>query len=203
MEISCIALAGGKSTRLGRNKLKEIIGNKTLLERVLGTLSLFKGEIIIVTAKDTSLPSLPDYPRIKIVNDIYPGSGSLGGIYSGLSVSKTNYNLAVACDMPLLNFDLLRYMVEISEGFDLVAYNKEDRPEMLHAVYSQNCRMPMKSLILQKQLKIMGILPFVKSRYVTNNEIDKFDPQHLSFININTEEDLQKAKKIIKTREMV
>jgi molybdenum cofactor guanylyltransferase len=199
LEISCIALAGGKSTRLGRNKLKEVIGTKTLMDRVLEVLSMFNGEIIIVTAKDSSLPSSRNYPRVRIVNDVYPGSGSLGGIYTGLSVSKTYYNLAVACDMPFLNFDLLQYMVEISKGFDLVAYNEKNRPEMLHAVYSQNCTEPMRQLISDHKLRIIGILPFVKARYITDEEINKYDPQRLSFFNINTEADLRRAHEIVKS----
>ena len=88
MEISCIVLAGGKSTRLGRNKITENIGGKMLLERVLDTLSLFKGEIILVTSAQSSLPELEKYPQVKIVKDIYPNRGSLGGIYSGMFFSK-------------------------------------------------------------------------------------------------------------------
>ena len=196
MNISCIALAGGKSTRLGRNKLTEVIGGKTLLNRVLDTLSLFEGEIILVTSPQSSLPSIAKYPQVRIVNDIFPGTGSLGGIYTGLSASKTHYNLVVACDMPFLNIGLLRYMIAVSEGNDLVAFNQDDRPEMLHAIYSKNCLKLMKSLIETNKLRIIGILPHIRVRYISQEEIERFDPQNLSFFNINTEEDLKKAKEI-------
>jgi molybdenum cofactor guanylyltransferase len=193
VKISCLVLAGGKSTRLGRDKIAELLGGKTLLERVLETLETFRSEIIIVTSGNSNLPSLTGYPGVKIVSDIYPGKGSLGGIYSGIKASNSHHNLVVAADMPFLNKDLLRYMVEIARGFDLVAFDEEDRPELLHAVYSKNCLAPMETLIRQNSLRIIGILPFIKVRYLSSQEVDRFDPQHLSFFNINTEEDLKKG----------
>jgi molybdenum cofactor guanylyltransferase len=196
LNISCIALAGGKSTRLGRNKLAEIVGGKTVLERVVDTLSLFQGDTILVAAGQSALPEISNHLNVKIVTDIYPGTGSLGGIYTGLFASSSQYNIVVACDMPFLNPALLGYMVSISEGFDMVAYNQNDRPEPLHAIYSRECLTPMKSLIEHNQLRIINILPHIKIRYIGDEEIAKYDPQRLSFFNINTEADLQKARQI-------
>jgi molybdopterin-guanine dinucleotide biosynthesis protein A len=107
LDVSCIILAGGKSTRLGRNKVVEKIGNQSLIEIVVSRLSALESDIIIVAAKDSSLPQLTNCPRLKLANDIYPGRGSLGGIYTGLIASETLFNLVVACDMPFLNLDLL------------------------------------------------------------------------------------------------
>jgi molybdopterin-guanine dinucleotide biosynthesis protein A len=199
-EITCIVLAGGKSTRLRPNKIKEIIGEQTLLERVLAALSIFESEIIVVSSEQTSLPNIDQYPKLSVVNDIYPGKGSLGGIYSGLSASRTHHNLVVAGDMPFLNVNLLKYMVKIAEGFDLVAFHEDDKPELLHAIYSLNCLAPMESLIQQNRLRIIGILPYIKVRYLTSKEIERFDPRHLSFFNINTQTDLIEARELSKGR---
>ena len=149
MNISCIVLAGGRSTRLGRNKVTEIIGEKSLLERVISCLAYFESDIIVVTAKKPTLPQRIDYPKLKIVSDIHPGKGSLGGVYSGLVASNSFYNLVVACDMPFLNRKLLSYMVEISNGYDLVVPRLDDIFEPLHAVYSKGCIAPMEYLIKQ------------------------------------------------------
>ena len=123
-DISCIVLAGGKSSRLGRDKVVEIIGSKSLLQRVVSCLSFFNCDIILVTAKGQSLPQFTDYPKLKVVADIYPGKGSLGGIYTGLTVSESFHNLVVAGDMPFLNRALLTYMMEdpttISQAIDLI-----------------------------------------------------------------------------------
>lgn len=197
MNVSCIVLAGGKSTRLGRNKLAENIGNRSLLERVVSKLTIFNEEIIVVTAKDSSIPQLNNDSKLKIVNDIYPGKGSLGGLYTGLVSSMNLYNLVVACDMPFLNIDLLQYMVSLSGDYDAVLprVNKSVL-EPLHAVYSRNCISPLEALIKENKLSILELFPMIRVRYLDDEEIDWFDPQHRSFFNINTEADLIAGKEI-------
>ena len=100
MEISCIVLAGGKGLRLGHDKVIESIGGKSLLEHVISLIDSLGKEIIIVTAEERTFPQLTSHSKIKFTTDIYPGKGSLGGIYSGLLKSDSFYNLVVACDMP-------------------------------------------------------------------------------------------------------
>jgi len=198
LNISCIVLAGGKSTRLGRNKLAEIVGDKMLFHRVLDVLSLLGGEVIIVTSHSSSLPDISNYPHTRIVNDIYPRQGLLSGIYTGLSESESTYNFVAAADMPFLNLNLVQYMLRIAEGADLVAYREDCRFEPLHAVYSQECMGTIKALISRKNARILEIVDSVKTRYLAEEEITKFDPLRLSFFNINTEDELQKALRIVK-----
>jgi molybdopterin-guanine dinucleotide biosynthesis protein A len=195
LDIGYIILAGGKSKRLGRNKLKEIIGDTPLLERVITILSAFNGEIIIVTGENSSFPNTFSYPKIKIVHDLYPDKGMLGGIVTGLSLSEHYYNLVVASDMPFLSPSLLQYMINIAEGNDLVAYRNNMDLEPLHAVYSRNC-LPIFEKIMQKNLRIIELVQHVFVRYLTSEEIKQHDPENLSFFNINTEADLSVANKI-------
>ena len=198
MDISCIVLAGGKGLRLGRDKALEAVGNKSLLQRVVSNLSLFNRDIIIVTAGEQSLPQFVDYPKSRIVPDTYPGKGVLGGIYTGLAASDSFYNLVVACDMPFLNHDLLRYMIQLSPSFDVVVPRLGNMVEPLHAVYSKNCLTSAESLLKQGNLSITELFTLVKVRYVEAEEIDRFDPKHLSFFNINTEADLNRARELVK-----
>jgi molybdopterin-guanine dinucleotide biosynthesis protein A len=199
VQVSCIVLAGGKSTRLGRNKIREKIGGKMLLERVLETLSRFESEIIIVTSASSSLPGLEQYPKVSVVRDIYTNKGSLGGIYSGLLLSKSFYNLVLACDMPFLSFDLLQYMTDIAQGYDMVAFREGQRFEPLHAVYSKKCLFPLEMLLKSENVRIIEILRYVNLRYLTLKEIEKFDHGYLSFFNVNYEDDLLKAKDLLMT----
>lgn len=171
----------------------EFLGGQRLIDRVLNTLAPL-GEIIVVVAQGKSLP-LP--PGIKKIEDIYPDMASLGGIYTGLKASSTFHSLVVACDMPFLNPSLLRYLVSLSPGFDIVIPKLKGYLEPLHAVYSKNCIPHMEALIKQGDLKITNFFPQVKVRYVEEEEIARFDPQLLSFFNINTFEDLEKAKRLI------
>ena len=196
MDISCIVLVGGKGLRLGRDKTVETVGNTSLVERVVFCLSLFCRDIIIVTAGKQSLPQFIGYPKLRIVADTYPGKGPLGGIYTGLVASDSRYNLIVAGDMPFLNQALLRYMIQLCGDFDLVVPRLGSMVEPLHAVYSKDCLAPIENLLKQGNLKVSDLLTLVRVRYVEAEEINQFDPKHLSFFNINTEADLKTAQEL-------
>ncbi len=188
--VTCIVLAGGQSRRLGRNKVIEEIGQKSLIERVISRISFFESEIIVVKGKESILPQLADYPELKLIEDIFPNKGSLGGLYTGLVSSKTFYNVVVACDMPFVNPGLLKYMVSRVESFDVVIPRVNNTLEPLHAVYSRRCISPIEILIKQDQLSILELFKMVNVHYIESTVIKRFDPQYLSFFNINTEADL-------------
>ena len=196
MNISCIVLAGGKGLRLGHDKALETVGNRSLLEWIIYKLGLLDSDIIIVTAREQSFPQFTGYPKLRIVTDTYPGKGPLGGIYTGLAASDSSHNLVVACDMPLLNQALLRYMIQVSANFDLVVPRLDDMVEPLHAIYSRDCLAPIRGLLKEGNLRVSELFPLVRVRYVEAEEINRFDPRHLSFFNINTEADLEMAREL-------
>ena len=198
MDISCIVLAGGKGLRLGRDKVLEIVGNRNLLRWVIAQLSSFNSDIIVVTAGKKSFPQFNANPGFKLVTDTYLAKGPLGGIYTGLAASDSFYNLVVACDMPFLNQALLRYMIQLSAGFDLVVPRLGDLVEPLHAIYSKSCLAPIEGLLSQGNLRVSALFDLVKVKYVEADEIDSFDPKHLSFFNINTEADLEMAQQLVR-----
>jgi len=197
LDINCIVLAGGKGLRLGREKVQETVGNSNLLQWVVSQLSSFSNGTIVVIASEKSLTQFIGYPRFRIVTDTYPGKGPLGGIYTGLAASDSFYNLVVACDMPFLNQALLRYMIQLSASFDLVVPRVGELVEPLHAVYSKSCLAPIEWLLDQGELRVRALFDLVKVRYVEADEIDSFDPKHLSFFNINTEADLEMAQQLV------
>ena len=196
MDISCIVLVGGRGARLGHNKPQITVGKKSLFQRVLHGVSFLNAEVIIVTSGKESFPWLINYPRRRVVIDIYPGRGPLIGIFTGLKVSKSLYNLVVACDMPFLNQALLNYMIQLKGSFDLVIPRLGAMVEPLHAVYAKSCLAPIEHMIKEDNLSVHRLLESVKVRYVDSNEIDRFDPKHLSFFNVNTEADLETAREL-------
>ena len=196
MDTSCIILAGGKGLRLGHDKVWETVGDKSLLQQAISGVSSLCNEIIIVTGRDRATPPLASHRKLRTATDIFPGKGPLGGIYTGLAISGSYYNLAIACDMPFLNQDLLRYMIQLSVDFDVVIPRTGNMVEPLHAVYSKGCLAPIENMIKQDNLSIHKLLGMVKIRYVEAEEIDKFDPEHLSFFNINTKADLEIAREL-------
>jgi molybdenum cofactor guanylyltransferase len=197
LDISCIILAGGKSTRFGHDKILEKIGNNSLIEQVVSHIDPISGDIIVVTANERAFTQLANHPKVRIVQDIVPGMGSLGGIYTGLLESKTPYNIVVAADMPFLNGALLRYMMNVAEGYDMILPHINKWYEPLHAIYSRNCIEPARKLINEGNRVIVELFKYVKVKFIEAEEIDRYDPQHISFFNINTQEDMNKALNLI------
>jgi len=196
LKASGIVLAGGKSLRFGQNKSFVTIGNKSLLEKVVSCLSPVCREIIIVTTGEPTIPQFNRSPKLRVVTDFYPGKGPLGGIYTGLKASGTHFNLVVAADMPFLNPELLRYMLSLANSYDLVVPRVGKLVEPLHAIYTKSCLSPIERMITNNELRVSQLFPLVRVRYAEAEEIEKFDPHHLSFFNINTEADLAKAREI-------
>jgi len=196
LDISCIILAGGKSLRLGHDKITEKVGNTTLLGKVISGIDSLSKDIIIVTAEERNFKEFADNPKVKTVSDIFPGRGSLGGIYTGLVKSESFHNLVIAADMPFLNGGLLTYMTEVADGFDFIIPRIGTFFEPLHSIYSKNCISPIETMIKKNRRIIIELFDFVRVRYVEAEEIDRFDPEHLSFFNINTIKDLELARKI-------
>ncbi len=195
MKVTSIVLAGGKNRRIGRNKALETIGGKTLIEYVVKRLRPLTSQILIVTSREQS--NLLAVGKAEILVDLHPDKGPLGGLYTGLLASQSPHSLAVACDMPFLNRALLSYMMQISASFDLVVPRLNNMVEPLHAVYSKNCLAPIEHLLKLGRLSVLELLTLVNVRCVEAEEINRFDPEHLSFFNVNTEDDLEKARKLV------
>ena len=193
--MTSIILAGGKSSRLGRSKALQAIGGKSLVQWVVDHLAILSIEIIIATAHGETIPC-SSAVKIKTVADIYPGKGPLVGIYSGLIASSSSWAIVVGCDTPFLSDGLLEYMTQICSTFDVVVPRIKNKLEPLCAVYSKNCSSPIQSLLEQDELRIRNLFSMVKVKYVEEDEINRFDPEHLSFFNINSQADLDRARKL-------
>ncbi len=194
LAVASIVLVGGKSLRLGKDKIFETIDGENLLQRVVTRLAPLTDRIILVAAPGQPIPPLPPHLKTSKVVDIYPGKGSLGGIYTGLSASDCSHSLVVACDMPFLNLALLRHLIRLCPRYDAVIPRITKLLEPLHAVYSKSCLAAIEVLLQQNNLRITDLFNQIRVRYVEEDEIDRFDPERLSFFNINTAADLEKAR---------
>jgi len=213
--ISAVVLAGGDSRRMGTDKaFLKMSGGRTIIEGILSKLARLSEEIILVTNRTQGYERL----GVKLVADIYPGKGSLGGIYTGLCAMSHSHGLVVACDMPFLKLPLLRYMLVMAPEYDVVVPRavpwgglkgvkkgeeraKEYLLHPLHAVYAKSCLEPVKDLLESGDLRVISFYPRVRVRYVEEEEIDIFDSEHLSFFNINTPADLRRAERFLQREE--
>jgi len=190
--LTSIILAGGKSSRLGRYKPSESLRGKSLIEHVIGRLKQISDQILIVTSEEQSTLLKPY--QATVINDLYPGKGPLGGIYTGLIASESPYSLVVGCDMPFINIDLIRYMTSLIQKFDAVVPRLEmDKIEPLHSIYSRRCTDIIQKQLEHRHLKISQTLDKLCVRYVEREECINFDSQLLSFFNINSPSDFTRA----------
>jgi molybdopterin-guanine dinucleotide biosynthesis protein A len=197
IRVSGVILAGGASRRLERNKALERIGGQTLIERVIDSLLPLTTEVLVVVGEPEQATAFHLPPAVRAVSDRYPGRGSLGGIFTGVDAAAERWSLVVACDMPFLNRDLLRYLMDETSGVDAVVPRLEGQPEPLHALYSKACLAPMEQMLQAGQLKIAPLFEAVRVRYVDEGAIDRIDPGHLSFFNINAEADVEEARRLL------
>ncbi len=181
-DITGIILAGGKSLRYGKNKaLVEVEGTR-LIERVISVVQpLFENLIII-----TNNPREYDYLQLPMHEDLIKGLGPLGGVYTGLEAISNESGFFVACDMPFLQSDLIRHMVEIKGDFDAVVPKVDWKIEPLHAIYTRNCLPAIKQLIDAQGYQIIKFFDNIRVRYVKEKEIRSFDSRLKSFLNVNS-----------------
>ena len=195
-QVSGIVLAGGMSRRLGRNKAVEPVGGEPLISRVISRLGQVSEQTVVVVndAERASVLPLPDSARVAV--DIHPGKGSLGGIFTGLSAADGDWGVVVSCDMPFLNVNLLAHLLSVKDGFDVVV-PVLDGPEPTHAVYSKACLPHIEGKLKADDLKIARFFDDVRVNYLPQQEVDRLDPDHLSFFNVNTQEDLDRAHALV------
>ncbi len=197
---SGIILAGGESQRMGVDKALLTVGGQSLIRRVADVMLQVADELIVVTDK----PGRHAHLKARVIRDLLPGRGPLGGIYSGLRAARYWQSLVVACDMPFLSHQLLRYLISLSPGQDVVIPCPEELLEPLHALYSKACLTVMEDLLSQGHLSILEVLPRIRVRYVSRREVSLLDSSAdwdrqsaLSFSNINTPADLLWAQQIM------
>lgn len=200
IEVSGVVLAGGLSRRLGRDKAVEPIDGVPMIGRIISRLSEVSQQTVVVVNNAGRVAALPLPASAKTAVDIYTDKGSLGGIFTGLSAADGEWAFAVSCDMPFLNTKLLAHMLSLREGFDIVVPVIDGRPEPTHALYNKACLPYMRRRLEADELKITGFFEEVRVFYLAEAELDRLDPDRLSFFNVNTQEDLYRAHELAAQR---
>jgi len=193
-DVSVAILAGGRSRRMGRDKAFLPVGGRPVIERVIERIAPLSDDLILITNE----PVPYRYLGQRLVGDVAPGKGSLGGIYTALHAAHYDHCLVVACDMPFLNPDLLRYLIGLVPGYDVVIPRIAEFPETLHAVYGKRCLEPIKRRLLADQLKIVGFFDEVRVRTVERDDVARFDPAFRSFLNMNTPANWEQVQRLVR-----
>ena len=177
---------------MGSNKAFIEFGGRRLIEATVDRLAGLFPEVLII-ANDLDLYA---YLGVKVIPDLIPDSGSLGGIYTGLSAASHPKCFFVACDMPFLNPDLIALLVRKAEGWDVVVPRVGGELQPMHAVYAKSCVPFIKEAIDIGMLKIAWFFPKVKVNTIEEPALRAVDPHLLGFINVNTPAELERAEAI-------
>jgi molybdopterin-guanine dinucleotide biosynthesis protein A len=186
-DLTGIVLAGGASQRMGRDKALLELDGKRLIEVVIERMAQLCAQVLVVADNARPYAGL----EVPVVEDRFRGVGVLGGLHAGLEAAAHELALAVGCDMPFLDPDLLRAFVGWAEGFDVAVlrYGDGEQVEPLHGVYRRTCLPAMEAAIRTGRRRIISFFPQVRVRYVTPEDVTPFDPALRSFHNINTPEE--------------
>jgi molybdenum cofactor guanylyltransferase len=197
--LSAAILAGGQSRRMGEDKALLEVDGRPMIEYVIDVAREIADETFIVAT------DRPEYEQFgcRVVPDRLPQSGSLGGIYTAVSEAKHDRCLVLACDMPFVNIDLIRFMVDEADDCDVLipALGAErssqggfETLETLHAIYSRSCIPAMERQLDAGVYKVIGFFSEVKVKKLSEEQVSAYDDQLLSFFNTNTPEEFQWAK---------
>ena len=198
--VAAVILAGGRSRRLGQDKALAAFAGEPLICRVVRraarAVAAGADDTIVVAGNAARAGALPLGRETRCVADAFPDGGALGGIYTGLQAARAGWALVVACDMPFLSAPLLQYMAGQRAGVDAVVPVIAGHPEPTHAFYSRRCRPAIRARLEAGKLQIAGFYDAVKVRYISETAARRFDPELLSFCNINHPADLERARRL-------
>jgi molybdopterin-guanine dinucleotide biosynthesis protein A len=187
--------AGGASSRMGEDKaLKPFLG-RPLIQRVVDRLSPIADELIVTTNR----PEDYRFLGLRLIPDLKPGRGALGGLYTAIASASEHFVAVVACDMPFASPTLIEAAsrIMVQEEADVVIAKTEEGYEPIHAVYRRaTCLPAIEAAIDADQWKVIAWFPQVKVRILTSEELKQFDPDGLAFWNVNTPDEFSQAEQL-------
>ncbi|MFZ3209763.1 MAG: formate dehydrogenase accessory sulfurtransferase FdhD [Geobacteraceae bacterium] len=189
--VTGVILAGGSSTRMGSNKALLTCRDGRFIETIYRQFADLFDEVILVT----NTPEMFSFLPCRKVPDLFPDAGPLVGLHSGLYHSGNPLIFAVACDMPSLNSEVIRYIASRSEEGYAVVPETPGGLEPLHAVYSKSSLAAMEEALASGDKGIISFLERIGAMRIPVADIAAIDPVFASFRNINTPEEFYQMRK--------
>lgn len=191
--LTVVIQAGGESQRMGRDKALVPFLGQPLVARVIARVGHLADEVIVTTNRPQALSFL----ELPLFEDVLPGRGALGGLYTALQAARHPQVAVVACDMPFVNPDLLAYARELltrTPGAAVIP-RTDYGTEPFHALYQREVCLPAIEAALEADLwRVDAWFKGVDIRFITGETLKKLDPHNLAFLNVNTPEELQRAE---------
>lgn len=193
--VTGVLLAGGESRRMGRDKAGIELDGVTTAKRTVDAFRPLFADIFAVSKTTGRFADL----GCREVADIFEEMGAMVGVLTALKEAKTDYIFVAACDMPFIDRDVVELIVSRGVGFQVALPLVSGKGDPLHALYSKDCFERMLAFMKKEGKSLNRFiegLPDDQVRYVSEDEIREVDPEALSLFNMNTPEDLEKARKL-------
>jgi molybdopterin-guanine dinucleotide biosynthesis protein A len=184
---------------MGRDKALMPFLGETLIERVIRRLAPLKAEMLVTTNQ----PDGYRFLGLPLISDELPGRGALGGLLTALDAARTPLVAVVACDMPFINTCLIKAQHEllINQEWDAVVPRSFSDCEPFHAVYRKHVCLPaVQAALASGHRRADSWLSKVRTRWLAPDECKLYDPEGLSFTNLNTPEEFKQAESIAAAR---
>jgi molybdopterin-guanine dinucleotide biosynthesis protein A len=191
-----IILAGGRSSRMGQPKALLPFDGEPLILHIVRLLQQQFDELLVVAAPGQDVPQMP----VRLVRDEVAYQGPVGGIYYGLKAAGDDVCFVTSCDSAFLNPALIAHLVSAIASYDVVVPHWNGRFQPLHAVYRRSVLPILDRQLAMGELRPVSLFDRVRTRRVEEDEIRQYDPDGLSFFNMNTPEDYQDALARWRTR---
>ncbi len=189
--------AGGRSSRMGRDKALIPLAGRPLIEHLLERVEGLAGEVLITTNR----PEEYAYLGVRLAEDEHPGAGALEGLRTALHAARGEHVLVLACDMPFISRPLVEHLLHIALGYDVVVPRRGADYEPLHAVYAREpCLAAVEQALRRGHRRVISFFPRVRVREVGQKTLERLDPEGLSFFNVNTSEELMEAERLLAGR---
>jgi len=186
--ITGVVLAGGKSSRFGRNKALALWRGKFLIQHVKDNLVAVFSDCLLVT----NTPEQFDFLNIPMVCDRYQNMGPLAGIHAALHHTENPWIFVIGCDMPAVTPDFITFLCGISrEGYEAVLPWLEKGAEPLCGLYHKTVIDKIGLQLQKKRAQVQELLEKLSVRKVTVEELQEVDGSLQVFSNVNREQDLE------------
>jgi molybdopterin-guanine dinucleotide biosynthesis protein A/molybdopterin converting factor small subunit len=190
-DATAIILAGGKSSRMGKPKALLEFSGEPLIVHLVRTLKNIFAETVIVAAPEQELPPV----TARVVRDEVPHQGPVGGICYGLRTAVGEFAFVTSCDVPFLNRSVIAYLLSQISEHDVVVPYWQGRFQPLHAVYRKSVLPFLEAQLERGELRPVYLFDKVRTYKIGEDKIRRFDPEGLSFLNMNTPEEYGEALK--------
>lgn len=188
-QVSGFVLAGGQSRRMGCDKAQLKVDGQPLLLRAVNLLKDYAATVAVLGPQGR-FESL----GVPVIPDRWPGQGPLAALLTGLDGSAHDWNIFLACDLPMLNSQFISLLVySIKAEFDAIVPRTSSGWHPLCAAYRRTCALPMRNALDKGESAVIDVLPNLRVDVITSERLTEAGLDEEIFENVNSAEDWQRV----------